>query len=192
MPGGIMNKLPIIAVIGSTGAQGGGLVRAIIADKERKFTVRALTRKADGPAARELAALGAEVVAGDLDDTATLERAFAGAQNLYAVTNFWEHFSPERELAQAASIARAAKTAGIRHMIWSTLEDTRTFIPLSDDRMPTLMGKYKVNIASMSLSRDAAGGEALTVLNLDSVPPISLLDEIRKDPDISNVRVVKL
>ncbi|MEO6034454.1 MAG: phosphoglycerate dehydrogenase [Verrucomicrobiota bacterium] len=56
----------------------------------------------------------------------------------------------------------------------------------------SLMAKHNVNIASMSLSRDAAGGEALTVLNLDSVPPTSLLDEIQKDPDISNVRVVKL
>jgi uncharacterized protein YbjT (DUF2867 family) len=139
-----MNKLPIIAVVGSTGAQGGGLVRAIFADKERKFAVRAITRKPDGPAARELAALGAEVLAGDLDDAATLERAFAGARNLYAVTNFWEHFSPERELAQAANIARAAKTAGIKHVIWSTLEDSRKFIPLADTRMPTLMQRYKV------------------------------------------------
>ena len=56
----------------------------------------------------------------------------------------------------------------------------------------TLMGKYNVNIASMSLNRDAAGGRALTVLNLDSVPPPALLQEIQKDPDISNVRVVKL
>ena len=56
----------------------------------------------------------------------------------------------------------------------------------------SLMGKHHVNIASMSLSRDSAGGEALTVLNLDSVPPASLLEEINKDPDISNVRVVKL
>jgi len=56
----------------------------------------------------------------------------------------------------------------------------------------TLMGKYNVNIANMSLSRDNKGGHALTVLNLDSVPPAGLLDEIHKDPDISNVRVVKL
>jgi D-3-phosphoglycerate dehydrogenase len=56
----------------------------------------------------------------------------------------------------------------------------------------TLMGKHKVNIASMSLSRDQAGGQALTVLNLDSVPPQAALDEIGKDPDISNIRVVKL
>ena len=55
-----------------------------------------------------------------------------------------------------------------------------------------LMAKYQVNIANMSLSRDNAGGQALTVLNLDSVPPQELLDEVQKDPDISNVRVVKL
>ena len=56
----------------------------------------------------------------------------------------------------------------------------------------TLMGKYKINIANMSLSRDNKGGQALTVLNLDSVPPAELLQEIQLDPDISNVRVVKL
>ncbi len=56
----------------------------------------------------------------------------------------------------------------------------------------TLMGRHHVNIASMSLSRDAAGGQALTVLNLDSVPPPALLEEISKDPDISNVKIVKL
>jgi D-3-phosphoglycerate dehydrogenase len=56
----------------------------------------------------------------------------------------------------------------------------------------TLLAKYKVNIASMSLSRDTAGGQALTVLNLDSVPPHEVLDEIQRDPDISNVKVVTL
>jgi uncharacterized protein YbjT (DUF2867 family) len=80
----------------------------------------------------------------DLDDLASLERAFDGAYGAYCVTNFWEHFSPEKELAQARNLARAAKAAGLRHVIWSTLEDTRKWVPLSDDRMPTLMGKYKV------------------------------------------------
>jgi D-3-phosphoglycerate dehydrogenase len=56
----------------------------------------------------------------------------------------------------------------------------------------TLMGKHNLNIASMSLSRDTVGGQALTVLNLDSVPPPEVLDEIQKDPDISNVKVVRL
>ncbi len=63
---------------------------------------------------------------------------------VFAVTNFWEHFSAEKEIAQAGNLARAAKAAGSGHVIWSTLEDTRRFIPLDDDRMPTLQEKYKV------------------------------------------------
>lgn len=133
-----------IAVIGATGAQGGGLVRAILADRQGPFTARAITRKPDSEAARALADLGAEVVAGDADDPASLERAFAGAHGAFCVTPFWEHFSPERELAQAANMARAAKRAGVEHAIWSTLEDSRRWIPLDDDRLPTLQGKYKV------------------------------------------------
>jgi len=132
----------IIAVTGATGAQGGGLVRAILADSE--FAVRALTRKVDGDKARELTKLGAEVVAADLDDVASLKRAFTGAHGAYGVTNYWEHFSPEKELAQARAIAQAAKDAGVRHMVWSTLEDTRRWVPITDNRMPTLQGKYKV------------------------------------------------
>ena len=132
----------IIAVTGATGAQGGGLVRALLTDGE--FAVRALTRKVDGDKARELTKLGAEVVAADLDDVASLKRAFTGAHGAYGVTNFWEHFSPDKELAQARAIAQAAKDAGVRHVIWSTLEDTRRWVPLSDNRMPTLQGKYKV------------------------------------------------
>jgi uncharacterized protein YbjT (DUF2867 family) len=132
----------IIAVTGATGAQGGGLVRAILADKE--FAARAITRKPDSDKGKELARLGAEVVAGDLDDEASLKKAFAGAYGVYLVTSFWEHFSPEKELAQARAMAKAAKDAGVKHVIWSTLEDTRRWVPLSDNRMPTLMGKYKV------------------------------------------------
>ena len=134
----------IIAVTGATGAQGGGLVRAILGDKKSGFGVRALTRKADGEKARELAALGAEVVAANLDDAASLREAFQGAHGAFCVTAFWEHFSPEKELAQARSMAQAAKDTGLQHVIWSTLEDTRRWVPISDSRMPTLQGKYKV------------------------------------------------
>lgn len=135
---------PIIAVTGATGAQGGCLVRSILSDPDRKFAVRAISRKSDSPAARELAALGAEVVFGDLDDAASLERAFAGAHGLFAVTNFWEHFSPEREYSQAQNIARSAAHTAVAHVVWSTLEDTRDRVPLHDSRMPTLMQRYKV------------------------------------------------
>jgi uncharacterized protein YbjT (DUF2867 family) len=139
-----MAEKKVIAVVGATGAQGGGLARAILADPDGGFAVRAITRDPESEKARELAALGAEVVAADVDDEASLERAFAGAHGAYCVTFFWAHFSPEQELAEAANMARAAKAAGLEHVIWSTLEDTREFIPLSDDRMPTLGERYKV------------------------------------------------
>ena len=139
-----MSEKPIIAVVGATGQQGGGLVRAIQVDPASPFRARALTRKPDSAAARALAALGAEVVAANLDDRASIARAFRGATGAYCVTNFWEHSSPEKEITQAGVMAQAAKEAGVGHVIWSTLEDTRLKVPLSDDRMPTLMGKYKV------------------------------------------------
>lgn len=134
----------VIAVAGATGAQGSGLVRAILSDPGSEFTPRALTRNPGSEKARELARLGAEVVAADLDDPGSVRRAFARAYGAFCVTFFWEHLSPEKELAQATTMARAAKDAGLQHVIWSTLEDTRRWVPLSDDRMPTLMGKYKV------------------------------------------------
>lgn len=139
-----MKHKPLIAVFGATGAQGGGLVRAILDDPDRRFAARAITRHADSEKALALAARGAEVVSADLDDPASLERALHGAHAAYCVTNFWEHFSPEREAAQARNLAHAAKAAGVQHAIWSTLEDTRRWVPLDDARMPTLMGRYKV------------------------------------------------
>ncbi|MEA2706208.1 MAG: hypothetical protein QOH22_996 [Gemmatimonadaceae bacterium] len=139
---GIAKK--IIAVIGATGAQGGGLVRAILNDKNGSFTARAITRNANSDKAKALADAGAEVVTADLDDVKSLKQAFEGAHGVFCVTNFWEHFKPEKELSQARNMAQAAKDAHVKHVIWSTLEDTRESIPLSDDRMPTLMGKYKV------------------------------------------------
>jgi uncharacterized protein YbjT (DUF2867 family) len=67
-----------------------------------------------------------------------------GAHAAYCVTNFWEHLSPERELAQARALAQATKQAGVAHVIWSTLEDTRERVPVGDPRLPTLKGNYKV------------------------------------------------
>jgi uncharacterized protein YbjT (DUF2867 family) len=134
----------LIAVMGATGAQGGGLVRAILSDASGGFAARAITRNVQSDKARELAELGAEVVAADVDNVESLKKAFRGAYGAFCVTFFWDHFSPEKELAQAGALAQAAKHTGLDHVIWSTLEDTRQWVPLSDHRMPTLMGKYKV------------------------------------------------
>jgi uncharacterized protein YbjT (DUF2867 family) len=133
----------VIAVVGATGQQGGGLVRAIQADAGGEFTARAITRDVNSDKAKALAALGAEVVAADIDDAASLHKAFDGAYGAFCVTFFWAHFSPEKEQAEAASMAQTAKDTGLKHVIWSTLEDTRKWIPVSDTRMPTLQGKYK-------------------------------------------------
>lgn len=134
----------VIVVVGATGNQGGGLARAILADAEGDFAVRALTRNAGSEKAQALAARGAEVVEADMNDEEGLAKAFEGAYGAFLVTNFWDHMSPEQEKADAARMARAAKSAGLAHVIWSTLEDTREHFPLDDDRMPTLMGTYKV------------------------------------------------
>jgi uncharacterized protein YbjT (DUF2867 family) len=137
-----MSDKQIIAVIGATGAQGGGVVRAALVDG--RFAVRAITRKPESEKAQALAQAGAEVVAADIDDVASLTRALQGAYGAFLVTNFWEIFSADKEKEQIKNLAQAAKAAGVQHVIWSTLEDTRKDVPLSDDRMPTLQGNYKV------------------------------------------------
>jgi uncharacterized protein YbjT (DUF2867 family) len=134
----------IIAVVGSTGAQGGGLVAAILSDPNGGFSARAITRDPSKDKATAMASKGAEVVKADLDDVESLKKAFAGAYGVYAVTNFWEHFSGEKEKTQAKNIADAAKAAGVKHVVWSTLEDTRNLMKADDKRMPMLQEKYRV------------------------------------------------
>ena len=134
----------IIAVVGATGSQGGGLAHAILDDPNGGFGVRAITRDTTKDKATALAAKGAEVVKADLDDVDSLKKAFAGAHGVYCVTNFWEHFSGEKEKTQAKNMADAARAAGVKHVIWSTLEDTRTLMAADDKRMPMLQEKYRV------------------------------------------------
>jgi len=139
-----MEHIKIIAVVGATGAQGGGLVEAILNDPSREFTVRAITRNKNTDKAIALAKKGVEVVEADVADRKSLVKAFSGAYGAYCVTFFWEHFSPEKEMAHAKNMSEAANEANVKHVIWSTLEDTRKWVPLTDSRMPTLQGKYKV------------------------------------------------
>jgi uncharacterized protein YbjT (DUF2867 family) len=139
-----MENKKIITVFGATGAQGGGLVRAILADKNSEFEVRAVTRNANSEKAKSLAQLGAEVITADIDDVASIKNALEGAYGAYFVTFFWEHFSAEKEHQEAMNFVSAAKDSNLRHIIWSTLEDTRNWVPIGDNRMPTLQGKYKV------------------------------------------------
>jgi uncharacterized protein YbjT (DUF2867 family) len=121
-----------ILVTGATGQQGGAVARELLAKGHK---VRAMTRKPDGPAARELKALGAEIVAGDLDDAASLERALAGAWGVYAVQNTWEA-GVEREEEQGKRIAEIARRVGTKHYVYASVgsADKRTGIPHFDNK----------------------------------------------------------
>ncbi len=159
----------IIAVAGATGAQGGGLVRAILADPNSEFAARALTRDVNSPKARELAALGAEVVSANVDDEASVAKAFDGAYGAYCVTVLLGSFlAREAKWRKPRPWRRRQGRTGLKHVIWSTLEDTRKLVPLSDDRMPTLMEKYKV-------PHFDAKGEADNVFRTVGVPTTFLL-----------------
>ena len=134
----------LITVFGATGAQGGSLARAILQDPESAFSVRAVTRDRESAKAKELEQMGAEVVSADIDDPSSVRKALEDAYGAYFVTFYWAHYSPEKEKAEAKAYAQAAKDAGLKHVIWSTLEDTRKWVPLASDQMPTLMDQYKV------------------------------------------------
>jgi len=111
----------VIVVFGATGAQGGSVARFLL--KDGTFTVRGVTRKVDGPAAQALKTQGAEVVAADLNDKATLVNALKGAYGVFGVTNFWEPgVLYDGEIAQGKRLADAAKETGIQHFVWSSLD----------------------------------------------------------------------
>ncbi|MEO7503192.1 MAG: NmrA/HSCARG family protein, partial [Gemmatimonadaceae bacterium] len=150
-----MPEKRIIAVAGATGQQGGGLVRAILNDRSGEFAARAITRDPESEKARALADLGAEVVQANLHYEESVLSAFEGAYGAYCVTFFWEHMSPAKEYVEARNLASAAAKAGLQHVVWSTLEDTRESIPLDDERMPTLSGTYKVPHFDVKAEGDA-------------------------------------
>ena len=131
----LSNNEKLIAVIGATGHQGGGVVRALQASGQ--FKVRALTRNPDKH--RELAE---EVFEADLDRPETLNAAFDGAHGVFLVTNFWEEGT--NELKQATAAVRAAKDAGVKHFVWSTLPNVEAISGGKFD-VPHFTGKAKID-----------------------------------------------
>src|SRR6202795_3297917 len=127
----LSNDKKLIAVIGATGQQGDGVVRALQASSQ--FKVRALTRY---PGKHR------EVVEADLDRPESLKAAFEGAHGVFLVTNFWEQGTDESKQATAA--VRAAKEAGVKHFIWSTLPDVEA-ISGGKFHVPHFTGKAKID-----------------------------------------------
>jgi uncharacterized protein YbjT (DUF2867 family) len=106
-----------VLVTGATGRQGGAVVRHL---RERGWPVRALTRDPSGARARGLARDGVEVVGGDMDDRASLERAMAGAYGVYSVQDYWT-VGVEREVSQGINVADAAEAAGVEHLVYASV-----------------------------------------------------------------------
>ena len=114
-------KERVISVLGGTGAQGGGVVDALLA--ARAFKVRVATRDPSSDAAKALAARGVEVVKADLLEPSSLKAFYDGAYGAFVVSNFWDPGQGAREGEVAAGAVQAARSAGVRHLIWSTLPD---------------------------------------------------------------------
>lgn len=109
--------VPVILVTGATGTQGGAVARELLS---RGYQVRALTRNPGQPAAAALAALGADVVQGNYDDTESLQRAMEGATGVFAVTDFWEH-GKAREIEHGRALIAAAEDSGVGHFVFSSV-----------------------------------------------------------------------
>lgn len=127
-----MSSNNTILVTGATGKQGGALIDELAG---KGFRLRAMTRHPDGKAAQKLRAAGVDVVAGDLDDAASLERALAGAWGAFAVQNTWEA-GVEGEEEQGKRLARVAKDAGVQHYVYASVgsADRHTGIPHFDNK----------------------------------------------------------
>jgi uncharacterized protein YbjT (DUF2867 family) len=132
----------IVAVTGGTGLQGGGVVNALLAQGE--FKVRVATRNRKSDAARALAARDVEVVEADLLDPTTLDAAFEGAYGAFVVTNFWDPSLGMREAETGAAAVRAARKAGVAHLIWSTLPDVEK-VSAGRFKVPHFTGKAQVD-----------------------------------------------
>ncbi|KAM5152036.1 nmrA-like family domain-containing protein 1 [Mantella aurantiaca] len=113
----------VVTVFGATGAQGGSVAKTLL--DNGTFAVRAVTRDATKPAALKLKEAGAEVVAADLNDEKSVEAALQGAYGAFVVTNFWEHFSKDKEVAQGKLIADLSKRLGLTLVVFSGLENVK-------------------------------------------------------------------
>jgi uncharacterized protein YbjT (DUF2867 family) len=132
----------LIAVFGATGSQGGAVVKALLADGT--FQIRALTRNPSSEAAKALLTFGVQVVAADLDDVASCTAALKDCYGAFVVTNYWADMNVEHEMQQTENASVACKSAGVQHVVLSTLEDSRTFIKEEHAFSKLDSGKYYV------------------------------------------------
>ena len=112
----------LITVFGATGAQGGSVVRAFLA--EGKFKVRGITRSVESKKAKELASQGVEMVQASLDEPESLRKAIAGSYGVFLLTNFWDGMDGARETRQGKGAVDVCLQEGVKHLIYSGLESS--------------------------------------------------------------------
>jgi uncharacterized protein YbjT (DUF2867 family) len=134
----------IITVVGGTGAQGGGVVDALVASGQ--YAVRVVSRNPESKSAEALEKRGIQVVKGDLLEPSSLRAAFEGAHGAFLVTNFWDPAQMPRETEIASVAVKEARSVGVQHFIWSTLPDAER---LSGGRLKLrhFTGKARVDAA---------------------------------------------
>jgi uncharacterized protein YbjT (DUF2867 family) len=165
-----MSSNNTILVTGATGKQGGALIDALAG---KDFRLRALTRHPDGEVAQKLRAAGVDVVAGDLNDAGSLERALAGAWGAFAVQNTWEA-GVEAEEEQGKRLARVAKGAGVQHYVYASVgsADRHTGIPHFENKARVEDTVRSLNFPSYAIYRPVFFMENLTspwFLNGDTI-----------------------
>ena len=165
-----MSTNKTILVTGATGKQGGALIDALAG---KGFRLLAMTRHPDGDAAQKLRASSVDVVAGDLDDAASLGRAVAGVWGVFAVQNTWEA-GVEREEAQGKRLAHVAKDAGVQHYVYASVgsADRHTGIPHFDNKARVEETVRSLNFPSYAIYRPVFFMENLTspwFLNGDTI-----------------------
>ena len=118
-----MSKL--LVILGATGNQGGSVIKSILSDPKaaKQFQLRGVTRDTSSAKAQALASKGVEVVSANVDDTASLKKAFEGAYGIFALTDFWAAKDGAKETQQGKNIADACKATGVEHLVYSTLEN---------------------------------------------------------------------
>ncbi|KAI0473693.1 NMRAL1 protein [Xylariaceae sp. FL0804] len=198
-----MSAKKIITVFGATGSQGGSIVTMFLSDPKLKndWAVRGVTRDVSKESSKKLAARGVEVVAADMNDKATLVKAMQGSDTVFAVTNYWEKPDMALEEQQGRNLADAAKETGVKHYIWSSLEDVTKLskgvlsnVYHFDSKahveeyvrslgVPATFfqpGYYMANMSSAPFQQfapSAAAGDAWTLtLPLDAASPIPVFD----------------
>jgi uncharacterized protein YbjT (DUF2867 family) len=143
-----------ILITGATGHQGGAVARHLL--KEPGFSIRALTRDPDKPAARALARAGAEIVRGDLDDAASMRRALEGAWGAFSVQNFMEA-GYDGEIRQGKHLVDAAKSAGVKHFVYTSVvsADRKTGLPHFESKWQIEQHVAKCGLPSYTILRPA-------------------------------------